>query len=244
MPFFFPLYIPALPRATADYTKPHAAFFCSFLWLFLSYTRDFISLFVQLTVTCRGQFLPGVLRGSPRRRLNRLLSQTGSWKIEFAGGPPGPPKLFFLLYFFCCSYPSAPNLWLNQIAFCSGFPIQKQAMPAIFHRARTTCPLFSYTEYIASLNFCLLLAYVIARYSASLASRILTSRPTYAEKLQGYKNLSPRSNTLPLAGHANTSFLTFAVPKKNLIHVFSGHWPLFFAFFCRHFGHFLHYHAD
>ncbi len=104
-------------------------------------------------------------------------------------------------------------------------------MPAIFHRARTTCPLFSYTEYIASLNFCLLLAYVIARYSASLASRILTSRPTYAEKLQGYKNLSPRSNTLPLAGHANTSFLTFAVPKKNLIHVFSGHWPLFFAFF-------------
>lgn len=72
----------------------------SFLWLFLSYTRDFISLFVQLTVTCRGQFLPGVLRGSPRRRLNRLFSQTGSWKIEFAGGPPGPPKLFFLLHFF------------------------------------------------------------------------------------------------------------------------------------------------
>lgn len=165
MPFFFPLHIPALPRATADYTKPHAAFFCSFLWLFLSYTRDFISLFVQLTVTCRGQFLPGVLRGSPRRRLNRLLSQTGSWKIEFAGGPPGPPKLFFLLYFFCCSYPSAPNLWLNQIAFCSGFPIQKQAIPAIFHRARTTCPLFSYTEYIASLNLCLFRAYAIARYS-------------------------------------------------------------------------------
>lgn len=182
MPFFFPLYIPALPRATADYTKPYATFFCSFLWLFLSYTRDFISLFVQLTVTCRGQFLPGVLRGSPRRRLNRLLSQTGSWKIEFAGGPPGPPKLFFLLYFFCCSYPSAPNLWLNQIAFCSGFPIQKQAMPAIFHRTKTTCPLSATRNTslcLTSVSF----GYTPSPDTASLASRILTSRPTYAEKL-------------------------------------------------------------
>ena len=135
--------------------------------------------------------------------------------------------LFFLLLLPLCS---KSTTGADSIP-CSGFPIQKQAIPTIFHRARTTCPLFSYTEYIASLNFCLLLAYVIARYSASLASRILTSRPTYAEKLQGYKNLSPRSNTLPLAGHANTSFLTFAVPKKNLIHAFSGHWPLFFAFF-------------
>ena len=80
-------------------TRSLTLFFCSFLWLFLSYTRDFISLFAQLTVTCRGQFLPGVLRGSPRRRLNRLFSQTGSWKIEFAGGPPGPPKLFFCYIF-------------------------------------------------------------------------------------------------------------------------------------------------
>lgn len=44
------------------------------------------------------------------------------------------------------------------------------------------------------------------------------------------KNLSPRFNTLPLAWHANTSFRTFAVPKKNLIHAFSGHWPLFLLF--------------
>lgn len=67
--------------------------------------------------------------------------------------------------------------------------------------------------------------------TASLASRIFTSRPTYAEKLQGYKNLSPRSNTLPLAGHANTSLSLIRSSKKNLTYVFSGHWPLFLNFF-------------
>lgn len=46
-----------------------------------------------------------------------------------------------------------------------GFPIQKQAMPVIFHQTKTTCPLFSYTEYIALLNLCIFLVYVIARYS-------------------------------------------------------------------------------
>lgn len=210
MPFFFPLYIPALPRATADYTKPHAAFFCSFLWLFLSYTRDFISLCVTDSHLPQSVF-PGEF---PRRKLNYLLVRRLAVKIEFTGGPPGPPKLFLVAFLLLLPLCSKSTTGADSIP-CSGFPIQKQAIPAIFHRARITCPLFSYTEYIASLNFCLLLAYVIARYSASLASRILTSRPTYAEKLQGYKNLSPRSNTLPLAGHANTSFLTFAVPKKT-----------------------------
>ena len=228
MPFFFPLYIPALPRATADYTKPHAytfqrchvllqitrsptlLFFALFLWLFLSYTRDFISLCVTDSHLPQSVF-PGEF---PRRKLNYLLVRRLAVKIEFTGVPPGPPKLFLVAFLLLLPLCSKSTTGADSIP-CSGFPIQKQAIPAIFHRARITCPLFSYTEYIASLNFCLLLAYVIARYSASLASRILTSRPTYAEKLQGYKNLSPRSNTLPLAGHANTSFLTFAVPKKT-----------------------------
>lgn len=180
MPFFFPLYIQSLLRATADYTKPHAAF----LWLFLSYARDSIFLCVTDSHLPQSVF-PGEF---PRRKLNYLLVRRLAVKIEFTGGPSGPPKLFLVTFLLLLSLCSKSTTGADSIS-CSGFPIQKQAIPAIFHRARTTCPLFSYTEYIASLNFCLLLAYVIARYSASLASRILTSRPTYAEKLQGDKKL-------------------------------------------------------
>ena len=160
MPFFFSLYIPALPRATADYTKPHAAFFCSFLWLFLSYTRDFISLCVTDNHLPQSVF-PGEF---PRRKLNYLLVRRLAVKIEFAGGPPDPPKLLLVTFLLFLSLCSKSTAGADSIS-CSGFPIQKQTIPAIFHRARTTCPLFSYTEYIASLNFCLFRAYAIARYS-------------------------------------------------------------------------------
>lgn len=178
MPFFFSLYIPALPRATADctkphaaffpalphatadYTKPHAAFFCSFLWLFLSYTRDFISLRVTDSHLPQSVF-PGEF---PRRKLNYLLIRRLAVKIEFTGGPPGPPKLFLVAFLLFLPLCFKSTTGADSIP-CSGFPIQKQAIPTIFHRARTTCPLFSYTEYIASLNFCLFRAYAIARYS-------------------------------------------------------------------------------
>ena len=155
-----------------------------FLWLFLSYARDSIFLCVTDSHLPQSDF-PGEI---PRRKLNYLLVRRLAVKIEFTGGPPGPPKLFLVAFLLFLSLCSKSTTGADSIP-CSGFPIQKQAIPAIFHRTRTTCPLFSYTEYIASLNFCLLLAYVIARYSASLASRILTSRPTYAEKLQGDKKL-------------------------------------------------------
>lgn len=160
MPFFFSLYIPALPRATADYTKPHAAFFCSFLWLFLSYTQDFISL------CATDNHLPqSVFSGEfPCRKLNYLLVRRLTVKIEFTGEPLGPPKLFLVAFLLLLPLCSKSTTGADSIP-CSGFPIQKQAIPAIFHRARTTCPLFSYTEYIASLNFCLFRAYAIARYN-------------------------------------------------------------------------------
>lgn len=140
--------------------SPTLLFFCSFLWLFLSYTRDFISLRVTDSHLPQSVF-PGEF---PRRKLNYLLIRRLAVKIEFTGGPPGPPKLFlvaFLLFLPLCSKSTAGADSIS----CSGFPIQKQTIPAIFHRARTTCPLFSYTEYIASLNFCLFRAYAIARYS-------------------------------------------------------------------------------
>lgn len=141
--------------------NPTLLFFCSFLWLFLSYTRDFISLCVTDNHLPQSVF-PGEF---PRRKLNYLLVRRLAVKIEFAGGPPGPPKLFlvafFLLFLSLCSKSTAGADSIS----CSGFPIQKQTIPAIFHRARTTCPLFSYTEYIASLNSCLFRAYAIARYS-------------------------------------------------------------------------------
>lgn len=181
-----------------------------FLWLFLSYARD--SIFLCATDNHLPQSVPP--GEFPRRKLNYLLVHRLAVKNRICRWAARPAKTCFLLLFLSFLPLCSKTTGTDSIP-CSGFPIQKQVIPAIFHRARTTCPLFSYTEYIASLNFCLLLAYVIARYSASLASRILTSRPTYAEKLQGYKNLSPRSNTIPLAGHANTSFLTFAVPKKT-----------------------------
>lgn len=210
MPFFFSLYIPALPRATADYTKPYAAFFCSFLWLFLSYTRDFISLCVTDNHLPQSVF-PGEF---PRRKLNYLLVRRLAVKIEFAGGPPGPPKLF-LVAFFCCSCPSAPSLRLEQIAYLAQVsPFRSRPYLLFFIGQEQPVPCS------ATRNTSLRLAFASfgltpSPDTTSLASRILTSRPTYAEKLQGDKNLSPRSNTLPLAGHANTSFLTFAVPKKT-----------------------------
>lgn len=100
----------------------------------------------------------------PRRKLNYLLVRRLAVKIEFTGGPPGPPKLFLVAFLLFLSLCSKSTTGADSIS-CSGFPIQKQAIPTIFHRARTTCPLFSYTEYIASLNLCLFRAYAIARYS-------------------------------------------------------------------------------
>lgn len=190
MPFFFPLYIYTFQRCHVllQITRSPTLLFCGCFCRI----HEISSLSVQLTATCRSQFFPGSF---PAESLTTCLYAGWQLKIEFAGGPPGPPKLFlvaFLLFLLLCS---KSTTGADSIS-CSGFPIQKQAIPAIFHRARTTCPLFSYTEYIASLNFCLLLAYVIAMYSASLASRILTSRPTYAEKLQWDKNLSPRCEPL------------------------------------------------
>lgn len=140
--------------------SPTLLFFCSFLWLFLSYTQDFISLCATDNHLPQSVF-PGEF---PRRKLNYLLVRRLAVKIEFTGGPPGPPKLFLVAFLLFLSLCSKSTTGTDSIS-CSGFPIQKQAIPAIFHRARTTCPLFSYTEYIASLNLCLFRAYAIARYS-------------------------------------------------------------------------------
>ena len=161
MPFFFSLYIPALLRATADYTKPHAAFFFALFCGCFCRIHKISSLAVQLTTTCRSQFFPGSF---PAESLTTCLYAGWQLKIEFAGGPPGPPKLFLVAFLLFLSLCSKSTTGADSIP-CSGFPIQKQAIPAIFHRARTTCPLFSYTEYIASLNFCLFRAYAIARYN-------------------------------------------------------------------------------
>lgn len=84
--------------AATCYCRLHEAtryFFCSFLWLFLSYTRDFISL------CATDSHLPqSVSLGEfPRRKLNDLLVRRLAVKIEFAGGPPGPPKLFLVAFF-------------------------------------------------------------------------------------------------------------------------------------------------
>lgn len=140
--------------------SPTLLFFCSFLWLFLSYTQDFISLCATDNHLPQSVF-PGEF---PRRKLNYLLVRRLTVKIEFTGEPPGPPKLFLVAFLLFLSLCSKSTTGADSIP-CSGFPIQKQAIPAIFHRARTTCPLFSYTEYVASLNFCLFRAYAIARYN-------------------------------------------------------------------------------
>lgn len=135
------------------------------------------------------------------------------------------------LLLFCCSCPSVLSLRLEQIAYLaqvSPFRSRPYLLSFIGQEQPVPCSATRNTSLrLTSVSFGL----TPSPDTTSLASRILTSRPTYAEKLQGYKNLSPRFNTLPLAGHANTSVLTFAVPKKNLIHVFSGHWPLFLPFF-------------
>lgn len=161
MPFFFSLYyISALLRTAATYTKPHATFFALFCGCFCR-MHEISSLSVQLTATCRSQFLSGSF---PAENLMTCLSTGWQLKIELTGGPPGPPKLFLVAFLLFLSLCSESTTGADSIP-CSGFPIQKQAIPAIFHRAKTTCPLFSYTEYIASLNFCLFRAYAIARYS-------------------------------------------------------------------------------
>lgn len=210
MPFFFPLYIPALPRATADYTKPYATFFCSFLWLFLSYTRDFISLCVT------DSHLPqSVPPGEfSRRKLNYLLVRRLAVKNRICRRSARPAKTVSCC-FFCCSCPSAPSLRLEQIAYLaqvSPFRSRPYLLSFIGQEQPVPCSATRNTSLrLTSVSFWL----TSSPDTTSLASRILTSRPTYAEKLQWDKNLSPRSNTLPLAGHANTSFLTFAVPKKT-----------------------------
>ena len=123
-------------------------------------------------------------------------------------------KTVFFAIFFCCSYSSAPGLRLEQIAYLAqvslfrsrpyllSFIDQEQLVP--FSATRNT------SLRLTSASFGL----TPSPDTASFASRILTSRPTYAEKLQGYKNLSPRSNTLPLAGHANTSLSLIRSSKK------------------------------
>ena len=201
MSFSFPLCIPALPRATADYTKPHAAFFAIFCGCFCR-IHEISSLSVQLTTTFRSQFLPGNFHAES---LITCLSAGWQLKIEFTGGPSGSPKQYFSV-FFCCSYSSAPSLRLEQIAYLAqvspfrsrpyllSFIDQEQLVP--FSATRNT------SLRLTSASFGLM----PSPDTASLASRILTSRPTYAEKLQGDKSLLPHANTLPLAGHANTSF--------------------------------------
>lgn len=97
MPFFFPLYIPALPRATADYTKPYATFFLLFfVAVFVVYTRFHLSLCATDSHLPQSVF-PGEF---PRRKLNYLLVRRLAVKIEFTGGPPGPPKLFLVAFLF------------------------------------------------------------------------------------------------------------------------------------------------
>lgn len=189
--------------------SPTLLFFCSFLWLFLSYTRDFISLRVTDSHLPQSVF-PGEF---PRRKLNYLLIRRLAVKIEFTGGRQARQNCFLLL--FCCSCPSVSSLRLEQIAYLaqvSPFRSRPYLLSFIGQEQPVPCSATRNTSLrLTSASFGL----TPSPDTASLASRILTSRPTYAEKLQGYKNLSPRSNTLPLAGHANTSFLTFAVPKKT-----------------------------
>lgn len=153
-------------------------FFCSFLWLFLSYTRDFISLCVTDNHLPQSVF-PGEF---PRRKLNYLLVRRLAVKIEFAGGPPGPPKLF-LVAFFCCSCPSAPSLRLEQIAYLaqvSPFRSRPYLLSFIGQEQLVPCSATRNTSLrLTSASFGL----TPSPDTASLASRILTSRPTYAEKL-------------------------------------------------------------
>ena len=178
MPFFFPLYIPALPRATADYTKPHATFFALFCGCFCR-IHEISFLSVQLTATCRSQFLSGSF---PAENLMTCLSTGWQLKIEFAGGPLGPPKLF-LVAFFCCSCPSAPSLRLEQIAYLaqvSPFRSRPYLLSFIGQEQLVPCSATRNTSLrLTSASFGL----TPSPDTASLASRILTSRPTYAEKL-------------------------------------------------------------
>ena len=158
--------------------SPTLLFFCSFLWLFLSYTRDFISLCVTDSHLPQSVF-PGEF---PRRKLNYLLVRRLAVKIEFAGGPPGPPKLF-LVAFFCCSCPSAPSLRLEQIAYLaqvSPFRSRPYLLSFIGQEQLVPCSATRNTSLrLTSASFGL----TPSPDTASLASRILTSRPTYAEKL-------------------------------------------------------------
>lgn len=200
--------------AATCYCRLHEAPRCFFLLFFVAvfvvYTRFHLSLCATDSHLPQSVF-PGEF---PRRKLNYLLVRRLAVKIEFAGGPPGPPKLF-LVAFFCCSCPSAPSLRLEQIAYLaqvSPFRSRPYLLSFIGQEQPVPCSATRNTSFrLTSASFGL----TPSPDTASLASRILTSRPTYAEKLQGDKNLSPRFNTLPLAGHANTSFLTFAVPKKT-----------------------------
>lgn len=115
MPFFFPLYIYTFQRCHVllQITRsPTLLFFCSFLWLFLSYTRDFISL------SATDSHLPqSVFSGEfPRRKLNYLLVRRLAVKNRICRWAARPAKTVSCC-FFCCSYPSVPSLRLEQIAY-------------------------------------------------------------------------------------------------------------------------------
>lgn len=172
------LFFPALPRATADYTKPHAAFFLLFFVAVFVVSQDFISLCATDNHLPQSVF-PGEF---PRRKLNYLLVRRLAVKIEFAGGPPGPPKLF-LVAFFCCSCPSVPSLRLEQIAYLaqvSPFRSRPYLLSFIGQEQPVPCSATRNTSLrLTSASFGL----TPSPDTASLASRILTSRPTYAEKL-------------------------------------------------------------
>lgn len=212
MPFFFPLYIYTFQRCHVllQITRsPTLLFFALFCGCFCR-IHEISSLSVQLTATCRSQFFSGEF---PRRKFNYLLVRRLAVKNRICRWAARPAKTVSCC-FFCCSYPSVSSLRLEQIAYfaqVSPFRSRPYLLSFIGQKQLVPCS--------ATRNTSLRLAFASfwltsSPGTASLASRILTSRPTSAEKLQGYKNLSPRSNTLPLAGHANTSFLTFAVPQK------------------------------
>lgn len=176
MPFFFPLYIYTFQRCHVllQITRSPTLLFCGCFCRI----HEISSLSVQLTTTCRSQFFPGSF---PAESLTTCLYAGWQLKIESAGGPPGPPKLFLVTFLLFLSLCSKSTTGADSIS-CSGFPIQKQAMPAIFHRAKTACPLSATRNTslcLTSVSF----GYTPSPDTASLASRILTSRPTYAEKL-------------------------------------------------------------
>lgn len=111
MPFFFPLYIYTFQRCHVllQITRSPTLLF---LWLFLSYTRDFISL------CATDSHLPqSVFSGEfPRRKLNYLLVRRLAVKNRICRWAARPAKTVSCC-FFCCSYPSVPSLRLEQIAY-------------------------------------------------------------------------------------------------------------------------------